>query len=382
MIHHPKTNATTRHILLGLCAWAAGLGWLVGADVAPPLSWNDPLFNANVVSGAVDLADGATITGKSITAVNYAASISCGGSGTISTVRIQSREGVRIAGDGSLVTIDRTFMDITGVGADHADGIQAYSPGGHGSFTVTNSTIKMGTTAVNCGVFVADNYIGRFTFDNVVFWGGLYGLRIHPDVGGDQYVSLKDVYFVGPFAYGEFTFAPVAGHVVHFTKWENVRHATIVNGVLVPGTLIPCPGPVEPGGSTGDTTPPATPAAPTVAGSDPARPVLSGTTEAGATVTIRVDGVAVGSVVADGAGHWTWTPGTSLAPGSHAITVIATDAAGNASAPSPASTVSVPAGSASGDNGKSSGGRCGLGSGLAAMAGLLMTLGLARLRRR
>ena len=131
-----------------------------------------------------------------------------------------------------------------------------------------------------------------------------------------------------------------------------------------------------------DGTPPTTPPAPTVTGSDPARPVLSGETEAGATVTIRIDDVAVGSVIADGTGHWTWTPGTPLAPGSHAITVIATDTTGNASTPSPASTVSVASSTMPEDSGSDNGGHCGMGSGLAVLAGLLMTLGLTRLRQR
>jgi hypothetical protein len=252
MPHHHTSNPTTRRVLLGLFSWAGCLGWLVAADVAAPLSWNDPLFAGVADSAPVTLANGGSISGKSFTDIGFNASLQCNGSATISHVRINSREGIRIAGDDPslLVTIDRSWIEAAGVGADHADCIQPYAgpTGGRGSFTITNSTIRGYPGMTQGGVFVADNYIGTFTFENVVFWGGQVVLGIYPDVGGDQYVSLKDVYFVGPFSFAyQFDFHDVAGHVVHFTKWENVRYATIVKGVLVPGELIPSPRPVEPG---------------------------------------------------------------------------------------------------------------------------------------
>ena len=121
----------------------------------------------------------------------------------------------------------------------------------------------------------------------------------------------------------------------------------------------------------GDTTAPATPAAPTVSGDGGSAPVLAGTTEAGALVTIRADGVVVATVTAGANGAWTWTV-SGLAAGSHAITVSASDAAGNASAASPATTITVGGnGSGSGPSGNgASGGGCGLGSGLAALLAL------------
>ncbi|WP_240359172.1 adventurous gliding motility protein AgmC [Pyxidicoccus trucidator] len=57
----------------------------------------------------------------------------------------------------------------------------------------------------------------------------------------------------------------------------------------------------------------------------------SGTTEPGASVTVVVDGVNLGTVVADGSGNWTLTPATPLADGPHTVTVTATDPAGNTS---------------------------------------------------
>ncbi|MGX4847617.1 BapA/Bap/LapF family large adhesin [Enterobacter cloacae] len=60
-------------------------------------------------------------------------------------------------------------------------------------------------------------------------------------------------------------------------------------------------------------------------------PTLSGTAAANATVTIRVDGVDIGTTVADGLGAWSFTPDTPIAEGPHTLTAVATDAAGNTS---------------------------------------------------
>jgi len=120
-----------------------------------------------------------------------------------------------------------------------------------------------------------------------------------------------------------------------------------------------------------DQTAPATPAAPTVSNDGSSAPVLSGTTEALATITIRADGVVVATVTADATGAWTWTA-SGLTAGNHAISVSATDAAGNTSAASPATAIVVTAnasggGSGSGGDAGESGGGCGLGSGVAAL---------------
>ncbi|MCM7394861.1 BapA/Bap/LapF family large adhesin [Enterobacter bugandensis] len=60
-------------------------------------------------------------------------------------------------------------------------------------------------------------------------------------------------------------------------------------------------------------------------------PTLSGTAAANATVTIRVDGVDIGTTVADGLGAWSFTPDTPIAEGQHTLTAVAADAAGNIS---------------------------------------------------
>ncbi|WP_233169686.1 Ig-like domain-containing protein, partial [Serratia sp. ASV30] len=97
-----------------------------------------------------------------------------------------------------------------------------------------------------------------------------------------------------------------------------------------------------------DTTPPATPAigqaldqTGAIKGvikngsvTDETRPVLSGKGDAGDIITVYDNGKTIGSVVVDGKGNWTFTPGTALGEGSHQLVITATDPAGNISSPS------------------------------------------------
>ncbi|MBX9701944.1 MAG: hypothetical protein K2X74_21090, partial [Acetobacteraceae bacterium] len=103
-----------------------------------------------------------------------------------------------------------------------------------------------------------------------------------------------------------------------------------------------------------DTTPPAAPAITAVtdnAGAitgavapggltDDATPTLSGTAEAGSTVTIRDGATVLGTTTADGAGAWSFTPAV-LAEGARSFTATATDHAGNVSAASAARTLTI-----------------------------------------
>lgn len=70
-------------------------------------------------------------------------------------------------------------------------------------------------------------------------------------------------------------------------------------------------------------------------------PTLNGTGEPGSTVTIRLDGQDIGTAVVNSGGAWTFTPATPLVNGQHTFTVVASDAAGNASAPSAGFTLTV-----------------------------------------
>lgn len=70
-------------------------------------------------------------------------------------------------------------------------------------------------------------------------------------------------------------------------------------------------------------------------------PTLSGTAEAGSTVSIRDNGVEIGTVVAGVGGTWIFTPTKGLADGTHTFTVVATDAIGNQSVISDGYTVTI-----------------------------------------
>jgi hypothetical protein len=226
---------------------------------AIPLSWNDPIFSGVTSSGSVTLRDGETISNQSITDSGDLASVVGYGSFTVDGVRINSTEGVRIGGSGDIV-INNSYIETKGGSGDHADGIQAYDPGGTGNVTISNTTIASNNDNATAGMFIADDYNGTFTFNNVVFQGGPFGLRIAAD-DKDMSVALKDVYFVGPFEHDPIFFEKVNADI-HITQWDNVRYATIENGELVPGAPISAPFSVE-GGSAEPTPAPSPAPAPT-----------------------------------------------------------------------------------------------------------------------
>jgi uncharacterized protein (TIGR03382 family) len=74
-------------------------------------------------------------------------------------------------------------------------------------------------------------------------------------------------------------------------------------------------------------------------------PTVTGTAEAGSTVSVTIDGTVLGTTTADGQGNWTYTltPAQKLMDGSHTVSAVATDAAGNASARSNQNTFTVDA---------------------------------------
>jgi hypothetical protein len=112
-------------------------------------------------------------------------------------------------------------------------------------------------------------------------------------------------------------------------------------------------GPVATQGYVLDTTAPSAPAAPDLnAGSDTGSsstdnitsddtPALSGTAEAGSTVTLSssLDGD-LGTATADGSGNWSITS-SALTVGAHTMTVVITDAAGNTSSASAGLSVTI-----------------------------------------
>lgn len=109
--------------------------------------------------------------------------------------------------------------------------------------------------------------------------------------------------------------------------------ATVTIDLTAPGTPVlgavtddvgPGTGPLTSGQTTNDS-----------------RPTLSGTATAGDTITIYNNGTAIGTVVVGSTGTWSFTPGGALGEGNHALTISATDPAGNESAQSPAFNIVV-----------------------------------------
>ncbi|MEH2588309.1 Ig-like domain-containing protein [Bradyrhizobium sp. AZCC 1721] len=296
-----------------------------------PLSWNDPLLSGVTSSSSVTLRDGGTLSYKSITDTGSTASVVGLGSFSLDHMRISSREGVRIGGDGD-VTISNSYLESTGQGSDHADTIQIYAPGSTGNVTITNTTIVAHTTAATAGMFVADDWSGTLTFDNVVFQGGPFGLRIAADAN-DISVALKDVYFVGPFGYDDILFQEVNADI-NITQWENVRSATIVNGELVPGELIPPPFPVEGGGGgAGLTTIDHFSNDSGTSGdgiTNDSTLTLSGSAAANSTVKVFDGTTQIGTTTTNSSGAWSYTT-AALSNGNHSLKATATTTSGTSS---------------------------------------------------
>jgi hypothetical protein len=222
--------------------WSQQLSSGVSASVPAgtiPLSYDDARFSGNAASNTVTIAAGRTLSNKSITETGSIASIlMTGDSGVIQTCRVNSEECVRIGGSGSFL-IDNCYLEALGAGLDHADVIQTYSPGSRGTLRVSNTAIVTHSVAANVGLFVADDWTGTVDLENVAFIGGgvNFGLRVHPDTGGDNIIKLKNVFFVPPFKYGPYLFGDHGGRKNVIQLWDNVRNATIVNGALVPGSV-------------------------------------------------------------------------------------------------------------------------------------------------
>ncbi len=71
------------------------------------------------------------------------------------------------------------------------------------------------------------------------------------------------------------------------------------------------------------------------------QPTVTGTAEANSTVTVYVDGTAVGTTTADGSGAWSYNIATALSDGHHSLRATATDAAGNVSGQSSSRSITV-----------------------------------------
>ena len=91
-----------------------------------------------------------------------------------------------------------------------------------------------------------------------------------------------------------------------------------------------------------DTTAPSTPTIKTSAGTvNSTKPVISGTAEAGSTISVFDGTTQIGTSQTKSDGSWTFTPDTALTKIAHTITVKSTDEAGNLSGASAAVIITV-----------------------------------------
>lgn len=211
-----------------------------------PLTFDDPLFNRNLSTASpVIVAIGESISHRTIEEYVSALSSTLDFKGdTVGEVlSISSRECVRISGSGD-VTLRWCYFNAIGNEAegDHADTVQIFAVGGRGdTVTLENCTVEAGEIAATAGMFCADDWGGTIVLRKTVFKGGPYGLKVTADPTCEIDLYLEDVYFVGPFVSGPYVFQNNSGTVL-IKQWDNVRWATIVDGELVPGDLIPAPG--------------------------------------------------------------------------------------------------------------------------------------------
>jgi VCBS repeat-containing protein len=117
------------------------------------------------------------------------------------------------------------------------------------------------------------------------------------------------------------TATDAAGNVSNPSNGFALTVDTIAPNAPAIGTVADAVGPITGNLTSGQAT-------------DDTRPVLTGTAEGNATVSVYDNGVLLGTVQADAGGAWSFRPGTPLVNGGHALTVTATDAAGNVSLPS------------------------------------------------
>lgn len=225
---------------------------------AIPMTWNDARFASN--KAAPNSGTGYHPTGSlNNLDWNFNPSYSSGdqpftwegGTLSLSKCRVDCREGPRIAADSGTFNIDQCYINCVGKATDHADAFQAYNPGGKGSVNITNTCIrsysdqaaktKYGSGFVGSTAFFwADNYQGAVTFKNVLLIGGSRTVSIYVD-SGTTHVNFENVYFVpDPGQVWQTDIRSTGGSLV-VDNWTNVRNATIVNGVIVPGTAVPHP---------------------------------------------------------------------------------------------------------------------------------------------
>lgn len=241
-----------------------------------PLSWDDARFASNTAGPSVNSSSPITTVPQTFTQNDWDAGplLASGdgntpianwaeGTGSVSfdRCRIRWREGLRQGTEATVTTyLDGCYFHGYGLESrppndDHADMVQA--DGTAGDIVVTNTclhslhddeAIALTSNPYACGSDAfrwADNSSGLVSFTNVLIRGGGRGITIAADTGQTT-ISWENVYIV-PEGSGFPTNTFYAIRMSRWTgtrviqKWVNVRFATIVDGVIVPGDQIPEP---------------------------------------------------------------------------------------------------------------------------------------------
>lgn len=131
-----------------------------------PASWNDPIF-ANVVPRSQNSYDmSGTYQDFEVITTSGEPVVGCQGF-TARRFRARGREGIRVCG--SNVLVEDFYLDITGSGSDHADGVQGY--GGGGQTNMKNVVLRRGNIVVrgaaNAGIFFADGAGVDLTLEDI-----------------------------------------------------------------------------------------------------------------------------------------------------------------------------------------------------------------------
>lgn len=204
-------------------------------------------------------------------------------------------------------TIDHVVDDIGSVIGDIANGKATDDalPTLQGSNAAANATVNIFVDGVLLTSVIADDN-GNWSFAlSAPLSNGLHTFAVSQSV--DIFGTIETSGQSALFSFTVDTFAPSTPAIVTVTDDVAPNTGGLINGQAT---------------------------------NDP-RPTLSGTGEAGATITILDNGTAIGTAIVNSSGIWTFTPTGNLANGSHPLTVTATDAAGNVSEASAGFTVNV-----------------------------------------
>jgi hypothetical protein len=212
-----------------------------------PIGFNDPMFTGMTDrANPITLNPGQNLVRTSIDEHSGASTISCTNNNVVAYCRVFSRECVRVTGS---VFMHHCYFEALGIitePPDHADTVQHYSPGEIDAVVVVkNCHIRGHLTEATATYFISDFWDGSVEFENVILESGPFAAKMHADNGCHIDLSFKDCYFVGPWQneYGNvpYVLAQFGTGTMTIVLWENVRFATIVDNVLVPGAVMPEP---------------------------------------------------------------------------------------------------------------------------------------------